>query len=103
MNRLQTRRSCVRVVAVERYADAALGVDTSGGGPVDVVGTDNASTSADQGVGDPAVAIAVATDRQDGAGVQDENGYAGRASLHRRYGARHQARVGGLWDRLTRA
>jgi hypothetical protein len=63
--------------AAQGDAHAALCVDASGRGPVDFVGTDHPTSSADQGVRDAAVLVAVTADRQCGAGVQHEDGHSG--------------------------
>ncbi len=52
-----------RVAVVERDAHAALSVEASGCGPIDVVCTDDAGAATDQGVGDAAIGISVAADR----------------------------------------
>jgi hypothetical protein len=59
---LEPWRSAVRVAVVERYADAALRVDTGCGGPVDIVRADDTGASADQGVRDAAILIAITAD-----------------------------------------
>ncbi len=63
--------------AAQGDAHAALCVDASGRGPVDFVGTDDPTSSADQGVRDAAVLVAVTADGQYGAGVQGEDGHDG--------------------------
>ena len=63
--------------AAQGDAHAALCVDASGRGPVDFVGTDDPTSSADEGVRDAIVLVAVTADGQCGAGVQDEDGRAG--------------------------
>jgi len=63
--------------AAQGDSHAALCVDASGRGPVDFVSTDDPTSSADQGVRDAAVLVAVTADGQYGAGVQDEDGHAG--------------------------
>src|ERR1035437_4567008 len=102
VERLESRGLRGRVPTVQGDAHAALCVETRSRGPVDVVGTDDASASADQGVGDAAVLITVTADGQHGSGVQDEDGHAGSStSLNWHHGSGYETRVGGLRDSLA--
>src|ERR1700733_3380439 len=77
--RLEACGSGTRVAIVERHAQATVGVELRGRVPVDFVGADYTGASADQGVGDAIVLIAVAADGEDGAGGQDEDRHAGES------------------------
>ena len=67
------------MAVVERDTHAALGVELRGGGPVDIVGTDDAGAATDQGVGDAAVGISVTADRQHVPLVRTKTGMPGAA------------------------